>query len=103
MRTSVFSDAQLEGKSWQQLAQMAHKKWKAQTERTPYSIVDLMMQTIGPAQRAGWTGTMSAWCQVIRQPASRRTGEPANPPIIELPDPPTAEPVDDLDLWLEEL
>ena len=101
---AVFSEEQLAGKSWQQIARMAHKKWKAQTERSPYSMTTLMMQTIGPALRAGFEGTMTKWCQTIVKPPSQRAGESTNPPTPEPASPPTPEPVeDDLDAWLDEL
>ena len=100
MRRRVFSDAQLEGKTWQQLARMAHDRHVSQTEKSWWSIVDLMLETVGPAHRAGFEGTMKSWFDTIMKPASRRVGQSANPPIVEPADSPTDQSLDE---WLEEL
>ena len=97
----VFSEAQLKGRTWQQLARMAHDRHDAQTEKSRYSIVDLMLQTYGPAIRDGWKGTMRQWFEQLMDPPTDRS---ASRPIVEPTNPPTGESTDpELDQWLEEL
>jgi len=91
-RVRVLGD--LTGLSWEEIAQRARAKHRSQGARSNWSLTTLMLESVGAAKRAGFTGTMREWSDAIRDTKEIKLKKAPPPP------PP---PADNLDDWLDQL